>query len=42
MKFLNIIIILTFWNYNIAMALEEPEYTVIQSCIMAKLHMIID
>ena len=31
MKFLNIIIILTFWNYNIAMAYEEPEYTVIQS-----------
>ena len=31
MKFLNIIIILTCWNINIAMALEEPEYTLIQS-----------
>ncbi len=32
MKFLNIIIIiLTCWKINIAMALEEPEYTLIQS-----------
>ena len=31
MKFLNIIIILTFWKINIAMALEEPEYKLIQS-----------
>ena len=31
MKFLNIIIILTFWNFNIVMAYEEPEYKLIQS-----------